>query len=67
MQNFDPERFNSKLVRLKVDTADRLFQSHRCFNSKLVRLKGVSIPAGDEVYLSFNSKLVRLKVCEFEQ
>ena len=36
-------RFNSKLVRLKVnDTRDpnRIHQFRVCFNSKLVRLKG---------------------------
>ena len=57
-----PASFNSKLVRLKGLTVQRLNFANPSFNSKLVRLKGDVIGAGSGGRRSsFNSKLVRLK------
>ena len=57
-------RFNSKLVRLKVDEPIESAIKELRFNSKLVRLKGGKQCRIRDPFLRFNSKLVRLKDLE---
>ena len=53
--------FNSKMVRLKVDSEIKGYELQSSFNSKMVRLKGVNPLSLNAFSLSFNSKMVRLK------
>ena len=58
-------RFNSILVRLKVDLYKKQKALKMCFNSILVRLKAAgSVTPENSVGVSFNSILVRLKAVE---
>ena len=54
--------FNSKVVRLKVNSCDFTLNESNYFNSKVVRLKVVTTGFLHILEIYFNSKVVRLKV-----
>ena len=55
------QSFNSKLVRLEVETKVGECYLNERFNSKLVRLEGVETYQALRPWWCFNSKLVRLE------
>ena len=58
-------RFNSTIVRLKVEPEFPVNSSVLCFNSTIVRLKEFSEQHRVEITTGFNSTIVRLK--EYQQ